>query len=711
MYHDKEFLKLRERVGRPSEREIQVDEEEHKSDKERSFKSTERNEMQAEAEKTTRDLRHSDVSCNRRRISLAGNLFEGMELASIAFLAFALPTAAAQPPHLDSYYPDTIRKGAGQYCNTNEVGPYRSTSGVGTQGQGAGVALADINGNGKPDLVLMAYDNPQRGNTFRYKIGWDIDEAGKVTGWTPSYTTVGGVGWEAQGAGLAVGDIDLDGTNDMLVMAYDNPAGNNTFRYRIGWQLNKKGIASNWTPYVSVPGLGNPSSTILGAGAALGDINGNGKLDLVLMATGSSQSYKIGFDLDASGKAASWSGNLTAPRLLSNHQGADVVLADIDLDDKLDIVLATYAYDKTTTFVYRVGWSLQANGSPVEWSRWFRLNGIGDSAEGAGIAHFKSRVAGSMFVFAAYDSSAPGPWNTFRYLMAPLTSSGTAYGYASDAPPKPDNVLSVPTGSGDATGDKLFNLNMTSVQKTAKDAVMTFWFNTLFPGAGDWHDYPDPSGNFAMMFARADADPRFVPDFLVAAVAWYVDQNMGYTTDNINDYVLNTMHGLNYALGGHNIPAHYTIVYTNPYSPVNTDLVKNLNQKDAAWGAEYNDGKSFHGDCEDYAIFRHALLRALGFDRRFIWNMESPSHVQNVVLYRDALRVMDYGPIQRRLCCADTMLFAAWNQDHGPASGKKEWFWDYIVPRIYPDRCRGTGWLLTRRVNPDREWDCSAACK
>ena len=36
---------------------------------------------------------------------------------------------------------------------------------------------------------------------------------------------IGGVGWEADGAGLAVGNLDSDPRPDAILMAYDDPAG------------------------------------------------------------------------------------------------------------------------------------------------------------------------------------------------------------------------------------------------------------------------------------------------------------------------------------------------------------------------------------------------------------------------------------------------------------------------------------------------------
>lgn len=54
-------------------------------------------------------------------------------------------------------------------------------------GQGVGVAVADLNGNGTPDLIVMMVDNPPAQNRRVYRVGHDLDANGNVTGcWTPS---------------------------------------------------------------------------------------------------------------------------------------------------------------------------------------------------------------------------------------------------------------------------------------------------------------------------------------------------------------------------------------------------------------------------------------------------------------------------------------------------------------------------------------------
>jgi hypothetical protein len=46
---------------------------------------------------------------------------------------------------------------------------------------------------------------------------------GKAAIWG-NYVKVDGVGWEGQGADILINDLDDNGSLDMILMAYDNPA-------------------------------------------------------------------------------------------------------------------------------------------------------------------------------------------------------------------------------------------------------------------------------------------------------------------------------------------------------------------------------------------------------------------------------------------------------------------------------------------------------
>src|SRR5262245_42181458 len=134
---------------------------------------------------------------------------------------------------------------------------YLQVAGLGWEGQGAAIAIGNIDGNAAPDAVLMAYDNPAQANSFRYIIAWNLNRDGNPMTWsgapnTPysSMVQVAGVGWEGQGAGARLIDLDGNSRPELILMAYDNPAQANSFRYRIGWNLDNGGVATSWSDYV-----------------------------------------------------------------------------------------------------------------------------------------------------------------------------------------------------------------------------------------------------------------------------------------------------------------------------------------------------------------------------------------------------------------------------------------------------------------------------
>ena len=93
--------------------------------------------------------------------------------------------------------------------------------------QNASVAAAttDLDGDGRPELIVLTVDDAEEANTGWYRVGRALDAGGKVTGgwgdWTPIPDWFP---WENQGAGAAVADLDGDGRPELLVLQVDNPA-------------------------------------------------------------------------------------------------------------------------------------------------------------------------------------------------------------------------------------------------------------------------------------------------------------------------------------------------------------------------------------------------------------------------------------------------------------------------------------------------------
>lgn len=153
----------------------------------------------------------------------------------------------------------------------------------------AGVALADLSGDGRPDLVLCA-----RG---RYRVGRGLDADGAVTGGWTDWTPI--PDWKARAAGdVTLADLDGDGAQELIVVM----AG----RYRVGWKLDASGaVTGEWTDWTAIPEW-QPGD---GVAADVADLDGDGRPELLVSVGGS---HTIGWGLDDSGHASegwtAWTG-------------------------------------------------------------------------------------------------------------------------------------------------------------------------------------------------------------------------------------------------------------------------------------------------------------------------------------------------------------------------------------------------------------------
>lgn len=257
--------------------------------------------------------------------------------------------------------------------------------GVGWEAQGAGMALTNLDGDPRPELILMAYDNPSGANTFRYRVGFNVNPNGAAQNWN-NLRVAPGVGWEGQGAGIAITNLDKNARPELIVVAYDNPSGSNTFRYRVGWNLDSSGRATRWdTSFRAVPGVGWEGQ---GASVAITNLDDDLRPDLVLMAYdnpryGNSFRYRVGWNLRSSGAASSWqSYSHRAPGVGWEGQGAGIAMANLDTRGPAFVAMA---YDGAGSFRYRIGQNVNENGYAPVWSDFFEVPGVGP-VQGADVA-------------------------------------------------------------------------------------------------------------------------------------------------------------------------------------------------------------------------------------------------------------------------------------------------------------------------------------
>lgn len=155
--------------------------------------------------------------------------------------------------------------------------------GMGHNYNGIGLNVYDFNNNNKPDLIMSVYDDPDGNNYFKYRIAYDLDVNGSVKGGVSDIFTFGGIGNSGQGSGVTVGDIDKNGKPDLLFMCVDNPSGANNIRYAILWNVNSSGQYTGIQyNYITQPFI-NIGSEHQGADCVFSDIDKNGTLDCLFM--------------------------------------------------------------------------------------------------------------------------------------------------------------------------------------------------------------------------------------------------------------------------------------------------------------------------------------------------------------------------------------------------------------------------------------------
>ena len=314
----------------------------------------------------------------------------------------------------------------------------RQVSGLGHINQGAGVAIGDIDKNGRPDMILMGIDNPKGKNNFWYKVLYDIDEngyyskessilsisaegcensggdialcdlnnngildmvllctdkpttAGRAYRWyyvaydlkpdghynsLSSLNTLDELGFFYDGAGIDICDINKNGTPDLLMMVYDAPEGENSFRYQIAFDLQSNGNYLSLSPVYEVPGLGHDGD---GAGVAVGDIDNNGTLDILFMALDAPSGkdkfvYEILPNIDKYGN--SYAKPIYTPRFpdslspCDTGQGAACSLYDLDNNGFLDAIFVAIENikGKSNSWKYVTGHNLNKQGVPMCW--------------------------------------------------------------------------------------------------------------------------------------------------------------------------------------------------------------------------------------------------------------------------------------------------------------------------------------------------------
>jgi hypothetical protein len=296
------------------------------------------------------------------------------------------------------------------------------------ENQGAGVAVANLSGAGQRDLVVFMVDNPPGQNRGLYRIGRNLDAAGNPQGgWTPWIEVPDWFSFENQGASIAVADIDRDGKPDLIVFMIDHPGGQaNSAFYRVGKALDANGnVTGGWGPWLAIPNW-FPFENQYGA-ITVADLDGDGNLHLVVLMVDNPPGqnrglYQIGRRFDANGNVTGgWTGWNDVPNWFSwENQGVGVAVADLEGTGKLDLIVFQIdgAVDQNQAF-YKIGPGLKSDGTLAgDWSLWHGVpQWFAWENQGGGIA--VSRVGGKLQMAVLMVDNPPGQ-NAGYFRSLPL---------------------------------------------------------------------------------------------------------------------------------------------------------------------------------------------------------------------------------------------------------------------------------------------------
>ncbi|MEV0172766.1 FG-GAP-like repeat-containing protein [Streptomyces sp. NPDC050803] len=270
----------------------------------------------------------------------------------------ATPASAASAKYADDFNGDGYRDYAARWDGDAKGGgvliTFGTASGPGTKTQfvsqsSSGVpgsdetddmfgevrAAADFNADGYGDLAVAAPGENVDGRTDQGAVTILWGSASGLSGGT-AITAKSNTSYARTGSDLAVGDFNGDGKKDLAVVA----AGK-TYVYR--GAINRTGV------HGSVSTLDKSTASFSSTAVIAGNVNGDGKTDLVLIGDGvnteeiwSEAWFVKGGATLSSGKTLRLESQQGGGG--STHRGGDGVIADFDKDGYGDIAVGTSLY-------------------------------------------------------------------------------------------------------------------------------------------------------------------------------------------------------------------------------------------------------------------------------------------------------------------------------------------------------------------------------
>jgi hypothetical protein len=270
------------------------------------------------------------------------------------------------------------------------------------ENQGANIAVADLDNDGIPELIVLRVDHTTPQNRGFYRVGSRLDAQGNVTGWGPWIQVPDWTSVENQGAGIAVANFGNAGLGLIVFQVEHRVPGPNIGRYRIGRKLDAQGnVTGGWSNWQVVPDW--ISWRDQGAAIAVADLDGDGRPELFVFHIDDFHTdnpkrpnkgfYRVGIGLAPDGTVSSWSGWFSVDWFSWFNQGAGIAVADIDGNGRPEVII--FQIDdppQENAGWFRVGWNVDNQGAVQDgWGPWVKFDGWGsweDQGGGLGLAFF-----------------------------------------------------------------------------------------------------------------------------------------------------------------------------------------------------------------------------------------------------------------------------------------------------------------------------------
>jgi 6-phosphogluconolactonase (cycloisomerase 2 family) len=272
-----------------------------------------------------------------RNISATGSLVTGSFAAKVDFATGSNPTGVAVSDIDGDGKPDVVVSNYG----SNTISVFRNTSSSGTIALSAkvdlatgispyGVAIGDIEGDGRPDIAVT-----NNGGTT-VSVFQNIGSQGSIT--TASFSNKTDFTSGSYPSGVVISDIDGDGKADLVIAN----TGSNTLSVLRNTSVS--GIISN----SSFAGKTDFSTGNAPLFPAVGDIDGDGKPDI---AVSCANSNTISLFRNTSTSGSFTTSSLTPKVDLSTPTNPYVVaIGDLDGDGKPDIATVNYSSNLLSVF-------------------------------------------------------------------------------------------------------------------------------------------------------------------------------------------------------------------------------------------------------------------------------------------------------------------------------------------------------------------------